>query len=92
MGKIEVPANVYWGAQTSVRCFTSTIGPDKMPPELIRAFRILKKSWVGESGFGKLPRISRADRTSRDRSDCSKLNGTSSRCASGKPAVARRPT
>ncbi len=44
MGPIEVPADVYWGAQTqrSLRYFD--IGPDRMPPELIRAFGVLKKA------------------------------------------------
>ena len=44
MGSIEVPANRYWGAQTqrSLRYFN--IGEDRMPPELIRAFGVLKKA------------------------------------------------
>src|SRR5256885_16769628 len=44
MGTIEVPANVYWGAQTQRSLIHFNIGPDKMPPELIRAFGILKKA------------------------------------------------
>jgi fumarate hydratase class II len=44
MGPVEVPANVYWGAQTqrSLRYFD--IGRDLMPPELIHAFGVLKKA------------------------------------------------
>jgi fumarate hydratase class II len=44
MGKIEVPSDRYWGAQTqrSLRYFN--IGEDRMPPELIRAFGTLKKA------------------------------------------------
>ena len=44
MGKIEVPANVYWGAQTQRSLIHFNIGRDTMPPELIRAFGILKKA------------------------------------------------
>src|ERR1041384_8879745 len=44
MGSIEVPANVYWGAQTQRSLHHFNIGRDTMPPELIRAFGILKKA------------------------------------------------
>jgi fumarate hydratase, class II len=44
MGKIEVPSNVYWGAQTQRSLLHFNIGRDTMPPELIRAFGILKKA------------------------------------------------
>jgi len=44
MGKIEVPANVYWGAQTQRSLHHFDIGRDTMPRELIRAFGILKKA------------------------------------------------
>src|SRR6266704_5815686 len=44
MGPIEVPANVYWGAQTQRSLIHFAIGKDTMPPELIRAFGILKKA------------------------------------------------
>jgi fumarate hydratase class II len=44
MGPIEVPANAYWGAQTQRSLLHFNIGRDTMPPELIRAFGILKKA------------------------------------------------
>ncbi len=44
MGNVEVPAHVYWGAQTARSLIHFSIGRDVMPPELIRAFGILKKS------------------------------------------------
>jgi fumarate hydratase class II len=44
MGQIEVPAKVYWGAQTQRSLEHFDIGRDTMPPELIRAFGILKKA------------------------------------------------
>jgi fumarate hydratase, class II len=44
MGEIAVPANHYWGAQTERSLHHFAIGEDLMPPELIRAFAILKKA------------------------------------------------
>jgi fumarate hydratase class II len=44
MGKIEVPADRYYGAQTARSLVHFNIGRDVMPPELIRAFGILKKA------------------------------------------------
>jgi fumarate hydratase class II len=44
MGQIEVPSHVYWGAQTQRSLLHFNIGRDTMPPELIRAFGILKKA------------------------------------------------
>ncbi len=44
MGTVEVPADVYWGAQTQRSLLHFDIGDDVMPPELIRAFGILKKA------------------------------------------------
>jgi fumarate hydratase class II len=42
MGTIEVPDEVYWGAQTARSLIHFNIGEDRMPPELIRAIGILK--------------------------------------------------
>src|ERR1039458_7053938 len=44
MGKIEVPSDRYYGAQTARSLIHFDIGRDTMPPELIRAFGILKKA------------------------------------------------
>ncbi len=56
MGTIEVPANVYWGAQTQRSLIHFNIGRDVMPPELIRAFGILKKACaLVNQDLGKLP-------------------------------------
>ena len=60
MGTIEVPTNVYWGAQTQRSLHHFNIGRDTMPPELIRAFAILKKAAaLVNHDLGKLP----ADKT-----------------------------
>src|SRR3954469_7676486 len=56
MGEIEVPSNVYWGAQTQRSLLHFDIGLETMPPELIRAFAILKKAAaLVNQGLGKLP-------------------------------------
>ena len=44
MGKIDVPMDRYYGAQTARSLIHFAIGKDTMPPELIRAFGILKKA------------------------------------------------
>src|SRR5512143_3167613 len=56
MGEIEVPSNVYWGAQTQRSLIHFNIGRDTMPPELLRAFGILKKAAaLVNQELGKLP-------------------------------------
>ena len=44
MGKIQVPVDRYYGAQTARSLIHFDIGHDTMPPELIRALGILKKA------------------------------------------------
>jgi fumarate hydratase class II len=44
MGTIEVPSDRYYGAQTARSLVHFAIGKDTMPPELIRAFGVLKKA------------------------------------------------
>ena len=46
MGTVQVPANVYWGAQTqrSIENFKIAQDINRMPKEIIRAFAILKKA------------------------------------------------
>ncbi len=44
MGEIEVPSDVYWGAQTQRSLHHFNIGFDVMPREMIRALGILKKA------------------------------------------------
>jgi fumarate hydratase class II len=56
MGPIEVPTNVYWGAQTARSLIHFDIGRDVMPPELIHAFGVLKKACaLVNQELGKLP-------------------------------------
>src|SRR5271155_4866815 len=56
MGKIDVPTDRYYGAQTARSLIHFDIGKDAMPPELIRAFGILKKAAaLVNQDLGKLP-------------------------------------
>src|SRR5213594_3965774 len=56
MGKIEVPADRYYGAQTARSLIHFAIGKDTMPPELIRALGILKKAAaLANQDLRKLP-------------------------------------
>ena len=55
MGKIEVPSEVYWGAQTQRSLHYFAIGHDTMPREMIRAIGILKKATaIVNKDLGKL--------------------------------------
>ena len=46
MGLVQVPAHVYWGAQTqrSIENFKIARETNKMPIEIVRAFAYLKKA------------------------------------------------
>jgi len=44
MGEIRVPADRYWAAQTQRSLQNFKIGAEKMPPEIIGAFGLLKKA------------------------------------------------
>ena len=55
MGEIEVPSNVYWGAQSARSLIHFNIGIEKMPREIIRAMGILKKaSAIANASLGVL--------------------------------------
>jgi fumarate hydratase class II len=56
LGTVEVPADRYWGTETQRSLLHFDIGEDRMPPELIRAFGILKKACaLVNKDLGKLP-------------------------------------
>ncbi len=44
MGAIEVRSDRYWGAQTERSLLHFSIGPDRMPRSVVRAFGLLKKA------------------------------------------------
>ena len=57
MGEILVPCDKYWGAQTQRSFENFRIGTEKMPPEVISAFAILKKSAAqANCELGTLPK------------------------------------
>ena len=44
LGKVEVPANHYWGAQTQRSLQHFNIGHDRMPKEVYHAYGYVKKA------------------------------------------------
>ncbi|QEL20296.1 class II fumarate hydratase [Limnoglobus roseus] len=57
MGKIEVPTDRYYGAQTARSLIHFAIGDDTMPRAVIRAFGTLKKAAaMTNAGLGLLPK------------------------------------
>jgi fumarate hydratase class II len=44
LGRVEVPADRYWGAQTARSLANFNIGDERMPRELIRALGVLKQA------------------------------------------------
>ncbi len=57
MGEIEVPAEHYWGAQTERSLIHFSIGNDRMPVEVYRAYGYVKKAAALVNGAsGGLPR------------------------------------
>ena len=56
MGAVEVASDRYWGAQTQRSLQHFSIGDDRMPIEVVRAFGVLKKaSALVNAELGKLP-------------------------------------
>jgi fumarate hydratase, class II len=57
MGAVEVPGDRYWGAQTQRSLHHFSIGEDRMPVEVVRAFGILKKAAaLVNLELGRLPK------------------------------------
>jgi len=57
MGTVDVPADRYWGAQTQRSLHHFSIGEDRMPVEVVRAFGILKKAAaLVNAESGRLPK------------------------------------
>ena len=56
MGEIQVRSDRYWGAQTQRSLYYFSIGSNYIPPEVIKAFAILKKACAQTNHeLGKLP-------------------------------------
>jgi fumarate hydratase class II len=56
MGKVEVPADHYWGAQTQRSLQHFSIGNDRMPKEVYHAYGVVKKACtLVNAAEGRLP-------------------------------------
>ncbi len=56
IGKVDVPANHYWGAQTQRSLIHFNIGHDKMPKEVYHAYGFVKKAAaIVNTKAGRLP-------------------------------------
>ena len=89
MGEVRVPADRYWGAQTQRSYENFRIGTEKIPPEVIRAFAVVKLAAAranAQLGVLAAPAPSRLPAT---RSSTARSTATS-RSPSGRPAAARR--
>jgi fumarate hydratase class II len=53
LGKVEVPADKLWGAQTQRSLEHFSIGRDLIPREMITAYAILKKAAASANHYGK---------------------------------------
>ena len=57
MGRVMVPADRYWGAQTQRSLEHFAIGDDKMPHDICRALCLIKKACAKvNASMGRLPR------------------------------------
>lgn len=57
MGTVDVPASVYWGAQTKRSSENFAIGQETMPASIIRAFGVLKSAAAEtNAALGVLPK------------------------------------
>ncbi len=57
MGKVDVPADRYWGAQTQRSLIHFSIGNDKMPKEVYHAYGFVKKACaLVNAAEGRLPK------------------------------------
>ncbi len=95
MGEVQVPANVYWGAQTqrSIENFKIAQDINKMPKEIIKAFAYLKKAAaITNEEAGVLPK-EKAELIGQVCDEILRGNWTISfRWWYGKPAAARKAT
>ena len=93
MGKIAVPNDRYYGAQTARSLIHFDIGHDRIPLEVIHTFATLKKACalVNQTSANSSPKSPNS--SSRPPTKSPRASSTTiSRCASGRPAAARRAT
>ena len=65
MGEVRVPADRYWGAQTQRSFENFRIGTEKIPPEVIRAFAVVKLAAARANAHMVLSRFSEKFRFSK---------------------------
>ena len=53
MGSVAVPADRYWGAQTQRSLHHFSIGHDRMPKEVYRAYGVVKKAAAQGAGLAR---------------------------------------
>ena len=71
MGEVRVPADRYWGAQTQRSFENFHIGTEKIPPEVIRAFAVVKLAAArANAQLGVLDRQRHADEYECQRGHC----------------------
>ena len=94
MGPIDVPNDVYYGAQTARSLMNFDIGGEKMPTEIIRAFGILKKAAANANlKLGLIDaRKARPHRQGGGRGDQGQARRRISRWSCGRPGRAPSPT
>ena len=93
-GPIEVPADHLWGAQTQRSLEFFRISSEKMPPALIRAMLIVKRSAASvnvELGHPRSLKVGNAIVAACDEA-LDGAHAASSRWRSGRPVRARKPT
>ena len=93
-GPLEIPADKLWGAQTERSLHNFRIGTERMPIEIVRALGLIKRAAAEVNrDLGSLDAPARQAPSSRPRRTSPTASSTSiSRCWSGRPAPARRPT
>jgi len=92
-GDIKVPGNALWGAQTQRSLHHFDISSERMPPELLRALALVKRSAaVVNRELGTLDAV-KADAIVQAPTKCWPASTTGSfRCRCGRPVRARRAT
>ena len=93
MGEILVPCDKYWGAQTQRSFENFRIGTEKMPPEVISAFAILKKSAAqANCELGTLPKEKPYSLKKPAKRSLTAVSTATFPLRSGKPEAAPRAT
>jgi fumarate hydratase class II len=92
-GAIAVPKDRYWGAQTQRALEVFQVSDERFPVALIRAFALQKIAAVRANlQLGRSRRRSQRRSKQRHSNFSEAVSTIISRCRSGRPAPAPRPT